>query len=343
MVRLDTIKLSMPYDVVSSFNINDERVINTIYTQDGSSKQTIRIEGDKSFGISSSFIKNEGREVVLNMSAKCLFDNYLESININTIDEALSNYNQYSPLKVDVQKAIENSRLYICDSTQMIYPNYDLNMCKDSLLVMRTNSRCDVKPYSGRNQCGIVFNSSTKKEKRRLTIYSKELDLTKAPKSHRVFLGNCSNALKIINDSKGSFRVEQNSSGRRSILKRFDIEDNTLLNVLNSSKNPNYDYLMSISKDSKQLDLFLDSYSDYSLSQLEKRVGIETICNRFDRDIELIRGFIKSKVTHRNHYRHFNKYIEVISDLEKREFLERNKISSTKINNHIFELIKTAA
>lgn len=68
------------------------------------------------------------------------------------------------------------------------------------------------------------------------------------------------------------------------------------------------------------LEVFIDSYSDYSLSQLEKRVGIETICNRFDRDIELIRGFIKSKVTHRNHYRHFNKYIEVISDLEKREF-----------------------
>ncbi len=51
MVRLDSIKLTMPFDVVSSFNINDKRVISSTYTQDGSSKQNIRIEGDKSFGI----------------------------------------------------------------------------------------------------------------------------------------------------------------------------------------------------------------------------------------------------------------------------------------------------
>lgn len=341
MNRLDTIKLSMPIDCALDINLNDDRVQRVERITSLSRSTSIQVPGERSLGIGRTFIEN-AKEIKISMSAKSLLDDYLKGISINTIEQVIDNYNSYSPLKLSKNKVIECASLLLCDSTQMIYPTYDLTICRDSMVMLRTNSKCTITSYNKNNNAGIEINSSTKKEKRRLIMYSKHLDLTKSMNSKKSFLNNCKYPNKIINESLGSWRVEQNHTSFKSIRNRFNVQDTKLTSVLNSSINPNYNYLVIVRKGSKNIDLFLDDYKDKSIAQIERLKGVETICNHFKRDINLIASFVKSKTTHRNHYRHLSRYRDAIKAMNDRGMKRATNTTSTNVINHIFELVKNS-
>jgi hypothetical protein len=341
MISLDTIKLSMPIDCSLGINMNDDRIQRVEKVTSFSRSSSVQIAGESALGIGRTFIEN-AINIKLSISAKSLLDNYLKGINTNTIEQVIDNYNSYSPLKLDKNKVIEHASILLCDSTQMIYPTYKLSTCRDSMIMLRTNSRCTITSYNKRKNSGIEINSSVKKEKRRLIMYSKHLELTKSMNSKKSFLNNCKDANKIIKQSLGSWRVEQNHTSFKSIRNRFNVQDTRLISVLNSNSNPNYNYLVKIRKNSKDIDLFLDDYKDKSIAQIERLKGVENICNYFDRDINLIASFIKSRTTHRNHYRHLLRYKDAIKAMNDREMKIANSTTTTNVINHIFELVKNS-
>lgn len=341
MTRLDTIKVSMPIDCITSFDKNDSRVVKKTEERNDVAFSYRVIDGHSSFGVKRTSVRDH--EVIINLSAKCLLDNYFEGINRDTIEQVVDSYNSVSPLKIDSNSFLEHSVILSCDSTQMIYPDYDLSLCRESMTSLRTNSRCRIVSYSTYGNCGIEINSSIKREKRRLIMYSKYTDMTRTNKANRAFLHNCSNPTKLISLSEGSWRVEQNHSSFSAIERRFNT-DRKLSSILNSTKNPNYDYLVKVRKDAKDVDLFFDDYADYSISQLEKTLGMIHICNELDRDIELIKTFFKSRIGHRNHYRVTKRYEKLLTELNEKDMRERGvKHTCKTVNDHIFDLVRNAA
>jgi len=255
----------------------------------------------------------------------------------------LANFNRVSPVVVNIPKVIASSKFLTCDSTQMIFPKYELRKCCKSLLALRTNRRCKVHPYNKKYNVGIEFNSSIQKEKRRLILYDKYTSLVHGRKDVRAFLANCKNPDLVIKSCIGALRVEQSHTSFKAMKKRFNVADNSLLSVLNSAENANYNYLDSVVQESMQLDLFLDSYGDARLMDIEKIEGRKGIIRQLDYDIDMIRNFIDDKLKSRTvKYKYYKIYEGVLNGLMADELKESLGTSTSDINSHIFELIKTS-
>jgi hypothetical protein len=302
----------------------------------------MRWEGIPKLGIHSAFFKDASQELVIGFSAKILLDNYLAGISINTIEQALDNFNKNSPFKLHKAKTIENiSTLALrCDSTQNLRPEYDNNMCLDSLLIFGTNPKCDVKRYSNKKNQGIVFDNSIQREKRRLIAYIKQLELLHGNKATREFLAACNNGSKLIADAAGILRIEQNHSTYESMRERFNISSNSLHSILTAESNVNYDFLRRVAAKSKNINFDIDVRS-MSWSNKVRHYGILKIIEQNHYDWNLIAAEIECSFKNRTSASTMKtKVRNIYNQLMQSRFKKKNSLDSRKINNHILELIK---
>lgn len=312
---------------------NEKRVNGVVVAND------ISIIGSNGYGIHKGI--SNGDTFKFGLSAKVLLDDYAQGIHINNIDQALNNYNKFSPVQLDVNRVIDDSLLLSLDSTQMIYPDYKSDVCADSLMSLRTNRKCKITNYKGNKNCGVEINSSVKSVRRRLIMYDKHLSLMFGVKSVRAFLENCKHPDKVLNDCIGAFRVEQSHTSFKTIKNRFKVLKNGLLQVLHSSENVNYNFLEKVQKEAQQMDIFFDAYSDYRLMDVEKMEGRKGICNHFNCDMDMIIAFIRTKVNRTSAYKYIETYREVVRLIKQDQ--KPLIASSQLINEHIIGLIKKSA
>lgn len=289
-----------------------------------------------------TYIKQKGDVIQLKFSAKVLRDDYLQGISINRIEQAIDNINQVASFQFDKNRIIESALVRTIDSTQMIYPNYALDVCCNSLLTLRTNHRCNVTKHKGKNKLGIVFDSSIKKEKRRMLLYAKYVLMMYGPKHASAFLKHCKNPNDIIKACKGSLRVEQAHTSFKSMRNRFKTIDNRLLSILNSVENVNYNYLLDVKNSSKQIAFEYDNYKGMPLQKVIEYKGLENMLIDFDFDIELIKAYVETKYqSSKSVYKALNKFKNALDMYKKKEMPALGE--SEEINNHILQLIKECA
>ncbi len=351
--KFDRLKIIAPLDCIKSLDTEPNNVLYKPIV-DKFTKDIIfedyHMLGNKNYGIRRSTILESKDQVELDFSAKILLDDYNKLVSINNIEQCLERYNEVTPLKLNIQKFIDSAKVINCDTTQMIYPDHDINLCTDSLMMYDTKDRCEVTRYFKKQNSGIVFNASIQKEKRRLSLYDKYSAITKGLKTTNIFLTKCRNPQAIIESCKGSLRVEQSHSNLKPIRNRFKVTENSLLNVLHSAESVNYNFFESVERQKKvkqnlgyQFDLF-GHVEKKKISEVIKEVGYRGIVVMCDHNLEKIKAFCRTYSKSRQGFYDSLRLIRPYLQIMKEEQFQKNNNGqmSDKINKHIFELIKVA-
>lgn len=296
MIRLDTIHLEVPIGAVRGV---DRSAFDTTYhnvdEESGTYTKGQKLKSDyKPIGCAGITYK-EGASYQVKISAKTLGQDYLQGINKNTIEQALTSLSDV--IDIDTQKLIDiNPQMYALDVTDNISLE-DVGGTKreivQSLMSVKMNDRFLSIPYDKKSEFGIEFRG-TQKEKNRINIYDKYLDLQKS--ANKDFIKHLPNPLHVYNQAQQTIRIESNHSKFKSIRDRLNISDNSLCSILNSTAPVNHDVLIKVMnyRKDKQLDIF-EEYKKMNLQgdDYVRLKGIQTIIRECNYDSKLSKEFFK--------------------------------------------------
>lgn len=327
MVRLDTISLMVPEGSVR--RINRDSFIETQSTdlQTGSILVTQQAKSSHlPIGVSQIKYK-DGGDYILTLSAKTLRDNYLDGINLNNWDRAIQGVDEI--LDIDLQNLWDsNPKVLRCDTTDNInieqigYSKADI--CR-SLYASRLNGRFVPKWYQSKTKLGVEF-AGTQEEKNRLICYDKMLDLMKS--ANKEFIKSLVNPISVFNQADKTIRFETNHTAFRSMRDRFNISQNNLQEVLNSTTPVNHNFLKKVLQSSSQLTLF-DEIKQYKGRGMEfiMMKGYEHIIRELNCDPIAVRTFFKDALGERS-FKYY--WTQVKSMPTIKEMVSRLKIEQDK-------------
>ncbi len=109
MAKFDMLKIQTSFDSVKSFDrLSDSIIYNPRVNKNNEIEEMNHtMKGFKEFGIKNTFIRESRNQIVMEFSGKILLDDYHKLITEDTIQQCIERYNEVSPLKFDVNKAIE--------------------------------------------------------------------------------------------------------------------------------------------------------------------------------------------------------------------------------------------
>jgi hypothetical protein len=218
-------------------------------------------------------------ELAIEFTSKILKDNFIHLINKENIYECLNNINQLRICTLDIDNIINHSEIVKCDPVKdIVYQDIKtLNNYTNSNLV--NYSKWKSKPYS--NGFTIENVASTPRNKHRIVIYDKGKEINS--KKNSSFHNSLSDKDKSLEYYKGKTRIELNINTKAQIREFLAIEDNQLMNVLNSNANPIFTVLNKALKEPStnthvvrnfkeyQYELVLKD-CDYDLGKVEAKV-----------------------------------------------------------------------
>lgn len=258
--------------------------------------------------INVNYMKNE---LVIEFTSKILKDDCISLININNIEQCLSNINKLGICKIDIEDILYDSIVVKCDVTKDFEINLQIKeICTQIRKSIKNYEKWKLKRY---NKEGISIEkvAKTPKYKRRIIIYDKRKELMKV--TNRKFLDSLKNRNRFFDYFKDKIRFEVNINSMAQMREMLNIENNSLSNVLNSEANPIFDLLSNI------IDPKIKSYH----STMWKDYLKELVLKDNDFDLEKLEAKIRSMIPATT---------SVKRTLEPyREFLERLK----EMNNNI--------
>ena len=207
MLKIDKIKIVSNIQNIS--NINEDKF--TTIIKDGC------ITEQKFTSLSPYLLYIEAdlreQELVIEFSSKILHNNYPHSINITNIRECLSNINALGLCHLDIDSIMEDNSVVKVDVCQDIDYNDCKSLCK-SIRSSISNYRAYTAKMVGTN-LSIDKNVTTKGLKRRLIIYDKARELTKA--ENRKFIESLTDSESLLNYFNGKIRFEMNLNSKEQI------------------------------------------------------------------------------------------------------------------------------
>lgn len=258
--------------------------------------------------INVNYMKNE---LVIEFTSKILKDDCISLINIDNIEQCLSNINKLGICKIDIEDILYDSIVVKCDVTKDFEINLQIKeICTQIRKSIKNYEKWKLKRY---NKEGISIEkvAKTPKYKRRIIIYDKRKELMKV--TNRKFLNSLKNRNRFFDYFKDKIRFEVNINSMAQMREMLNIENNSLSNVLNSEANPIFDLLSNI------IDPKIKSYH----STMWKDYLKELVLKDNDFDLEKLEAKIRSMIPATT---------SVKRTLEPyREFLERLK----EMNNNI--------
>lgn len=347
MTRLDTVKLEIPAQTVGF--IDWDCFIETQKTdiKTGVTDTYRQAKADSLPVGVSQIIYKEGGNYQVTVSAKTLKDDYLEGINLNNWDRAVSGI---SPIMdIDTNSLWDaNPIIYRCDSTD----NIPLNRLKtnqkgvcQALLAAKMNDRFVSKWYESKRKLGVEF-AGTQQEKNRLIAYSKNLDLLK--KENRSFMAILSNPVKMIREAERMIRVETNHTAFRSIRDRFGIAENNLQSLLNAPLPVNHNFLKKVlNTRSGQMTLF-EQFKSMDIGPLDFIYikGVESIIYELGCNENAVKQFFKQILGKNFKYHYYKKEPMSIMNLVKKiksEQVKDLKSEVTTICQRLLDELKQVA
>lgn len=233
MLKIDKIKIVSNIQNIS--NINEDKF--TTIIKDGC------ITEQKFTSLSPYLLYIEAdlreQELVIEFSSKILHDNYPHSISITNIRECLSTINTLGLCDLDIDSIIEDGSVVKVDVCQDIDYSDCKSLCK-SIRSSISNYRAYTAKMVGTNLT-IDKNVTTKGLKRRLIIYDKARELTKA--ENRKFIESLTDSESLLNYFNGKIRFEMNLNSKEQIRQCLKVTDTSIDAVLNTEADPIWDFL----------------------------------------------------------------------------------------------------
>jgi hypothetical protein len=337
MVRLDSIKFGAPLGTVVP-NTSYPYLSRVLSDNSGAQLENKSVLSQTGIiGVKSIIIDHLNQKAVVEVSAKCLKDQYFNSININTIDRVLDAVTSTGALKIKKNDVLDHAEIYKADITSNVKLEYTNNQILDSLLLLKTNSKYQVDQYRQRGNKGIVFNNKARTFKERLIAYHKSTEIVKDKElREQPYYG------KIQKDFTNVWRFEQNTTQLKKIRERFNVSDNRLMSVLLSEVNPNLFLFNKVLKTDIQLDLFSEYETLGKFQDLRYRLGDETIIERCNYDIQIIEGLLQKWFKSRDKILKFRThYSKLIREIQI-EKANKTGINQVEIIQAIQEGLKAA-
>lgn len=236
MITLDKIKIVAPLECVAvtrqnafEAKIKNGEVISMSHTQ--TNPYMLYVEVDY-----------EDRETVIEFSGKILLGRYPELINKNNFNYCIECINAIGFCRIDTAMLCEHGMVCVVDVTKDVH-------CQDvsGLSEWLRCNVCNHRKYLIRNignNLTIEKNVTTRGYKRRLTIYEKGRELTRA--ENREFMNSVSNPAALQEYFRDKARFELNLNSRQAIRKTLNVQDTSIEAILHSAANPIYDFLNDI-------------------------------------------------------------------------------------------------
>lgn len=297
MANLDSIKILAPISSIDNFN-------SLLYTDkletdiDSITSQKSVLRYSNTVGLKSVVIDRLKENVVIEMSAKVLLNDYSRGLNINTISDAISNINKGNEIRFN-SNFLDSAEILRADITDNIKPLQYSDNFYSSLSSIPIAKKYHIDLYKTKNNLGIVFKGNQKTVRDRMIIYDKCTDIANDKK-----FGKYVNTHKILNDFKGVARVESNHSQFKQLKKFYNSRN--LIDILNSDVKLNYDIFSRITAraDSIELSLF-NEFEGKKWNDILKYIGYKGLIEMFNYDIQSIELFVAK--FNPNNYRKYRK------------------------------------
>lgn len=295
-----------------------------------------RLKGERSvLGLKSIEINKKLGKIVLETSAKILHEKYYDLININNIEQVVSNINQTGLIELDTNEFIETANVLRTDFTNNLRVTKDIQKYLIDLEVFAQNAKYKVEPY----KTGIAISAKAKSNNERLILYDKEQELYKGKENRELM-----NYVKP-EQFRGVLRVEGNYRKFSNIRTAFSLQSKEpikLLRLLESKENVNYKMFdkvfdTSLPQTVEGLTLMEMTNSNRKLREINKQIADERVLELCKYDMELVRKFVKTKVKG-NISSYIRHYTKVLARMKNRKL--KNDFSSIE---EIKKLLKEVA
>ena len=349
MQQFDTLTLAIPKKAIKG--INEPKFALTTQTDclTGATSDKYQLKSSNCPTGISKLIWNTNADILLTYSAKVLNDDYLTGITKENWHRGIDALTDI--IEVDTDMIYNDAIIHRADSTNNIWLKdigTDQKTICTSLLSAKANDRFKEYSYNKKTQKGIEFRG-TQTEKNRIIIYSKHLDLLKY--QNKDFLKSLSNPTKVYNDAEKQLRFEVNHTHFKSLRNRFDVETNSLKNLLNSSAPVNHNFLKKVlsTKDIKQTRLF-DEYLNFNndaFAFIEYK-GLQSIIKELNYADQTIKEFFKNMFPDENTfkyhwYRKKNSIKNIMEFMQSQRFKIDASLTDNITNKVLFELKRAVA
>ena len=221
-------KLICPLDVVENVN---ERVFQTI-VMDGDIT-SYKYQQDQPFNllIRKDFLHNES---VIEFTGKILLDRYPELINRDNIRYCIEQINALGICRIYIDRLLLTANVAKCDVTRDITSTEIKEIITQTKQDLTNYDKWEVEKYPN----GICLRNkvTTDRYKKRIVIYEKGKELKQQTNSS--FLQSLHQSQRLLDYFQDKVRFELNIGTMVQVKRLLKIDDNSLIEVLNSTANP---------------------------------------------------------------------------------------------------------
>jgi hypothetical protein len=346
MTRIDTVKISFPLALVTDYKPTMYDLQETKDGNTGEAKRHTQVlkKEVKIPGLNDVYIDSLGDLCTVRMSAKILTHNYLESINKDTVEQAINVINNTGCIRVHPQDVINKARVLsvdVTDNLTLSAPMADIFHALDMVGVSASGKYIVSRNKTVKNE-GVTFTERVKKDATRLTAYHKGKDMRKADNKYFLrALGNKAHSMIALCDS--IVRVETRHTSFSSMRDAFTINKDTPITLpllLSSENKVNHKTFTGIINPQLYLLKVLEDFNDQKLMDVIDSLGMEAIIKHCNYDMRAIGAFCKhfSRGTVQQFpTRLRNKFEEVLARLQKRD------AKTNAVIDEFIQALKTAA
>lgn len=191
----------------------------------------------------------------ISVSAKILKDNYLQGINLNTIEQMTEGLKPV--IEISALNLVNYGEVYKIDATTNLAINNisTVKGCISTLHNSVKNAKYKADTFTDKYNNGIVLWGDHK-TKHRLIAYDKYLEICQ--KKNETFRDSLSNLSSMLDQCKKFIRIESNFANKETIRKSVTgLKSTLLIDCLNSEYPINYNFLTQIvANGSRQLSIF---------------------------------------------------------------------------------------
>ena len=281
MIRFDRLKLLTKNYYIKRI---DECKLKTLYdTMDLIEVKKYRQKSP--FFLSFDKIYQKEPKLIIEFSAKILYDNYIDLINKNNIRQCFENINKLKIIELDIDRVLNDCEVLSCEITKDF--NAQMFDIKDYVILnMKDNTNWTVKTPQYKNN--IIIQNELTSNPKRITFYEKDKELKMA--SNEKFFNLLKDRKNKVIDyfDRNNIRAELKVVSKKQIRNMLKIENTQLSAVLNSDVNPIYDLLCETVKPISELDR-CQFEEPQTIKELERLAVIE----KFQCDMKLVEQYIR--------------------------------------------------
>lgn len=250
-VEIDTTKFMIPVDIIKSFdgNVFEDVVVYDKYSCKPRTSNLVLPPTllEKHLGFNQCYVV--GNNMVIEVSSKILAnENSLSLINKNNVEDVFNVINSTDCFELDPQEAYEKAQVLKVDVTRDKVMKTDPRDYIFSLELISPNisDKFKVETYK---HGGLVFRSTRKTVKDRLTVYPKYIELMN---SRNMINAMVRDRLKpeVLESFKQVVRSEYNLKDFNGMRRAFDINKKEIMlrDVLEANKNPIHGIFSQLTK-----------------------------------------------------------------------------------------------